>query len=378
MRIAQISPLYESLPPKGYGGTERVVHFLTEELVRLGHQVTVFASGDSKTSAELIAPCPRALRTDANCIDQLIPHFRMLEEVCRQAGRFDFIHFHVDYLHFPFTRRKPHPHVTTLHGRLDLPELPSLYREYPDMPVVSISNAQRRPLPRLNWKATVYHGLPENLFTFRAEPGKYLAFLGRISRDKRLDRAIDLAERVGLPLKVAAKIDKNDRDYFEAEIKHLLRKPHVEYIGEIGGKEKDAFLGNALALLFLIDWPEPFGLVMTEAMACGVPTIAWRCGSVPEVLEEGVTGYIVESMDQAVQAVGRLAAFDRRRCRQEFERRFSVRRMAQDYLAVYRNILDQGTNRGAGDGMKDRSRRLRELATGEVLPIPTIPASGRP
>jgi glycosyltransferase involved in cell wall biosynthesis len=339
MRIAQVAPLYESLPPKGYGGTERVVHFLTEELVRLGHHVTVFASGDSQTSGELIAPCPRALRTDASCIDQMAYHLLMLEQVFRLKDRFDIIHFHVDYLHFPYSRRQPHPHVTTLHGRLDLPELPAVYREYADMPVVSISDAQRRPLPAANWQGTVYHGLPTDLFAFHEKPGDYLAFLGRISPEKRVDRAVEIAGRGGMKLRVAAKIDKADRDYFKDEIEPLFKKPWVGYVGEVGGKDKEAFLGNAKALLFPIDWPEPFGLVMIEAMACGVPTVAWPCGSVPEVLENVVSGFIVKSIDEAVRAVERIDAFDRRRCRQEFERRFSVARMAKDYLAIYERIL---------------------------------------
>jgi glycosyltransferase involved in cell wall biosynthesis len=339
MRIAQVAPLYESLPPKGYGGTERVVHMLTEELVRLGHHVTVFASGDSQTSAELIAPCPRSLRTDGGCIDQLAYHLLMLEQVVRIQDRFDFIHFHVDYLHFPFSRRHPHPHVTTLHGRLDIPELPALYREYADMPVVSISDAQRRPLAWANWQATVYHGLPPDLFRFHERPGDYLAFLGRISPEKRVDRAIEIGRRAGVPVRIAAKLDKNDRDYFKDVIEPLFAQPGVEYVGEVGGKAKEAFLGNAKALLFPIDWPEPFGLVMIEAMACGVPTIAWRRGSVPEVIDEGVSGFIVESIDEAVRAVGQLDGFDRGRCRRQFEERFTVRRMAEDYLAVYERLL---------------------------------------
>lgn len=339
MRIAQVSPLFESVPPKYYGGTERVVSYLTEELVRQGHEVTLFASGDSQTKARLVAACHRSLRLDKNCVDQMAHHTLMLEQVFREAPTFDVIHFHIDYLHFPLSRRHRVPHVTTLHGRLDIPDLVPLYREFPEMPVVSISHAQREPLPWINWQGTVYHGLPENLYTFREEAGKYLAFLGRIAPEKRVDRAIEIANRIGMPLKIAAKVDKVDRDYFESVVKPLLRNPLVEYVGEIGEGEKDDFLSNAYALLFPIDWPEPFGLVMIEAMACGTPVIAYRRGSVTEVMEEGVTGFIVQGLEDAVAAVEKVSRLSRKRCREVFERRFTVSRMAQDYLDVYKRLI---------------------------------------
>jgi glycosyltransferase involved in cell wall biosynthesis len=339
MRIAQVAPLYESVPPQCYGGTERVVSYLTEELVRQGHEVTLFASGNSVSAARLLAPCRGALRLDSQCIDPLAHHMLMVEQVFQQRGRFDLIHWHIDYLHFPLSRRQSTPHVTTLHGRLDLPDLVPLYQEFMDVPLVSISDAQRAPLPGANWQGTVYHGLPEDLYAFRPEPGTYLAFLGRIAPEKRVDRAIAIAQRLGLPLKIAAKVDPVDREYFEAAIAPLLREPLVEYVGEIGEGEKDAFLGHAAALLFPIDWPEPFGLVMTEAMACGTPVIAFRRGSVPEVIEDGVTGFIVHDLEGAVHAVERLPTLSRWRCREQFEARFSAGRMAQDYLALYQRLM---------------------------------------
>jgi glycosyltransferase involved in cell wall biosynthesis len=368
VRIAQVSPLYESVPPTLYGGTERVVSYLAEELVRQGHQVTLFASGDSRTSAELVAACPRALRLDRSCRDQMAAHVLMLEQVSQQAERFDLIHFHCDYLHFPLSRRRGWRHVTTLHGRLDIPELVPIYQEFRDVPLVSISDAQRRPLPWVNWQGTVYHGLPGDLFTFRERPGSYLAFLGRISPEKRPDRAVEVARRLGVPLKIAAKVDAADALYFHKEIEPLLREagPLVEFVGEIGGAAKDAFLGGACALLFPIDWPEPFGLVMIEALACGTPVVACRCGSVPEVLEDGVTGFVVDGVEEAVAAVRRVASLSRRRCRQVFEERFSAARMARDYLRIYRNVLAQGApphgNGHAHRGLvPDGGRRSRRL-----------------
>jgi glycosyltransferase involved in cell wall biosynthesis len=281
MRIAQVAPLYESVPPKYYGGTERVVSYLTEELVRQGHEVTLFASGDSETNARLVAGCRRSLRLDKHCNNQLTHHLVMLERVFARAADFDIIHFHVDYMHFPLSRREPITQVTTLHGRLDIPDLVPLYREFGDMPLISISNGQQKPLAWGNWQATIHHGLPADKYRFRAQPGSYLAFLGRISPEKRVDRAIKIPTQVDMPLKIAAKIDPVDKDYFDVAIAPLLRNPLVEFVGEIGEQEKDEFLGNAYGLLFPIDWPEPFGLVMIEAIACGTPVIAYRAGAVP-------------------------------------------------------------------------------------------------
>jgi glycosyltransferase involved in cell wall biosynthesis len=339
MRIAQVAPPIESVPPKYYGGTERVVSYLTEELVQQGHEVTLFASGDSVTKARLIATSRRSLRLDKHCVDQLAHWVLLVERVFKYASDFDIIHFHIDYLHFPLSRRGKIPHVTTLHGRLDIPDLAPLFKEFRELPVVSISNAQREPLPWLNWQATVYHGLPEDFYTFREEPGKYLAFLGRISPEKQVDRAIEIAKRVGMPLKIAAKVDAVDRQYFADHIKFLLDDPLVEYVGEIGEGEKDEFLGNAYAILFPINWPEPFGLVIIEAMACGTPVIAYRRGSVPEVMEEGATGFIVETLEDAVKAVENVPTLSRRRCREVFEERFRAVRMTRDYLNVYQRLL---------------------------------------
>jgi glycosyltransferase involved in cell wall biosynthesis len=344
MKIAQVAPLYESVPPQCYGGTERVVSFLTEELVRQGHDVTLFAAGDSRTQAKLVAGSPRALRLDTNCVDTLAHHLILLERVFERADCFDLIHFHCDYLHFPWSRRHPCPRVTTLHGRLNIPDLEPLYREFAGEPVVSISNAQRRPLAWANWQATVYHGLPEEIYHLQEKEGHYLAFLGRISPEKRVDRAIRIARRLGMPLKIAAKVDNADRDYYKIQIEPLLKDSQslVEFIGEIGDEAKNEFLGNAYALLFPIDWPEPFGLVMIEALACGTPVIAYRNGSVPEVMDDGITGFVVDNTEQAVRAVGRVASLNRAECRRVFEQRFSARRMAQDYLAVYRRLVAEG------------------------------------
>jgi len=347
MRIAQVAPLFESVPPKYYGGTERVVSYLTEELVRQGHDVTLFASGDSVTQARLVAATRRALRLDKHCADQLAPQMLMLERVVRAASSFDVIHFHVDYLHFPYSRRHTTAHLTTLHGRLDLPELVPLYREFRDMPVVSISAAQRDPLPFAHWMGTVYHGLPQHLYRFRAESGEYLAFIGRVAPEKRVDRAIAIAKRVGLPLKIAAKVDAVDREYFESVIEPLLDDPLVEYIGEIGEGEKQELLGEARVLLFPIDWPEPFGLVMIEAMACGTPVIALRRGSVPEIVEHGRTGFVVGDLDEAVAAAERIDELSRQRCREVFEERFTAARMAHDYLELYAWLLETGGRRAA-------------------------------
>jgi glycosyltransferase involved in cell wall biosynthesis len=338
MRIAQIAPLAEAVPPKLYGGTERVVSYLTEALVELGHDVTLFASGDSATKATLASVWPRALRLDSAIKDHFAPMFMQLETVAQRAHQFDVIHCHLDYFGFPVLRRLSTPSVTTLHGRLDLPELPPLYRLYGDMPVVSISDSQRQPLPQANFAATVLHGLPENLLRKGEGRGGYLAFLGRISPEKAPDAAIRIAARAGLPLKIAAKVDRADREYFDAVVKPLLGEGKVEFIGEIREDQKQAFLGNAAALLFPIAWCEPFGLVMIEAMACGTPVIAFQNGSVPEVLEDAVTGFIVHSEDQAVEAVRRIHMLDRARVRGEFERRFTARRMAQNYLKLYARL----------------------------------------
>ncbi|TCZ55257.1 glycosyltransferase family 4 protein [Roseicella aquatilis] len=340
MRIAQIAPLTESVPPKLYGGTERIVSYLTEELVALGHDVTLFASGDSITSARLEAMCPRALRLDKSIGDPMAPVFMMLETVLRRADEFDVLHFHLDYMPFSLFTRQPVPHVTTLHGRLDLPEIWPHYRTHRTVPLISISDSQRRPMAWANWASTIHHGLPAALLRPdpAAQPG-YLAFIGRISPEKRVDRAIEIAGRAGLPLKIAAKVDRADLDYFEEQIRPLLAQPHVEFIGEISDAEKGPFLAGARALLFPIDWPEPFGLVMIEAMACGVPVIAYRHGSVPEVLEDGLTGFIVEDMEAAVEAVAKLPLLSRPAIRRRFEQRFTARRMAEDHVALYERLV---------------------------------------
>jgi len=344
MRIAQVAPLYESVPPKLYGGTERVVSYLTEELVRQGHDVTLFASGDSQTCAELRPVCSRALRLEGRkIIDPLAHHVRMVEMVTREAHQFDVVHFHIDYFHFPVIRRQPIRAITTQHGRLDLSDIIAVHRAFTDMKLVSISNAQRSPMPWANWVATVHHGLPEHKYTAHLEAGKYLAFLGRICPEKGVDRAIEIARRVGMPLKIAAKIDVADKEYFDSQIRRLLDDPLVEYIGEIGEQEKCAFLGNAHAVLFPINWPEPFGLVMIEALACGTPVIGYRMGSVSEILENGITGYIVDSMDQAIEAVQRVGSLSRNMCREVFEKRFSARGMCLNYLNVYQRLGDDTT-----------------------------------
>ncbi|MBX7157440.1 MAG: glycosyltransferase family 4 protein [Verrucomicrobiae bacterium] len=341
MKIAQVAPLYESVPPQCYGGTERVVSYLTEELVRLGHDVTLFASGDSVTSAKLNPQCQRALRVDKHCIDQAAYHVGMIEKLCQQADRFDIIHSHIDYLPFSLFRRVVTPSLTTLHGRLDIPDLIPLYQEFSDIPVVSISDSQRKPLSWINWQQTVYHGLPRDLYAYHEQMGNYLAFLGRISPEKRVDSAIVIANQVGMPLKIAAKIDKVDKDYFHAKIKPLLDNPNIEYIGEIGEKEKGEFLGKAYALLFPIDWPEPFGLVMIEAMACGTPVIACRNGSVPEIMEEGKTGFIVKTLAEAVEAVKKIPTLSRKRCREVFEEKFTSNHMAINYLKIYHSLISK-------------------------------------
>ncbi|MGH9559519.1 MAG: glycosyltransferase family 4 protein [Bryobacteraceae bacterium] len=341
MKIAQVAPLYESVPPAKYGGTERVVSYLTEELVRQGHEVTLFASGDSQSRAHLVPGCERALRTDPKCHDPLACHIVMIEEVYRRISDFDVVHFHIDYVHFPVSSRTDSVHLTTLHGRLDLPELPSIYKIFPEEPVISISRAQRAPLPRVNWLATVHHGLPSNLYRACGDHEPYLAFVGRISPEKGLDKAIEIARRAGMPLCIAAKVDKADREYFETSIKPLLNDSSIEFLDEVGDKEKQRIIGRAAALLFPIDWPEPFGLVMIEAMACGTPVIAFRRGSVPEIVDHGATGFVVDNVDRAVEAVQNLSSFSRALCRQVFKRRFSATRMALDYLKQYEALQNR-------------------------------------
>ncbi len=345
MRIAQISPLTEAVPPKLYGGTERVISWLTEELVALGHEVTLFASGDSLTSATLEAVWPRAIRLDGSIRDPMGLHMTMLEQVRRRADEFDVLHFHLDYYPFSLFSRQTTPFLTTLHGRLDLPELQPVFNTFSSLPVISISNAQRRPVPQAGWVRTVYHGLPADMLGPQPVTPSYLAFLGRISPEKRVDRAIRIAERCGLPIKIAAKVDKVDQDYFDEQIKPLMSLPFVEYIGEIADEQKSAFLSGAIALLAPIDWPEPFGLVMIEAMACGTPVIAFNRGSVPEVIDEGVTGFVVEDETSAIAAVSQIPELSRERVRQQFEERFTSRRMATDYLEVYRELAEQASPR---------------------------------
>jgi glycosyltransferase involved in cell wall biosynthesis len=340
MKIAQVAPLYEAVPPKLYGGTERIVAYLTDALVELGHEVTLFASADARTKAKLVAVRDQAIRLDPSPLkSDAAAHLTMLHEVRRRAAEFDVIHFHVEPVHLPLFEHMAERTVTTMHGRLDLKDLPELYGCWPQFPLVSISNHQRRPLPQANWLDTIYHGLPVNLLQPSHSPGSYLAFLGRISPEKRPDRAIEIAKRCGMPLRIAAKVDAADQAYFHERIEPLLDHPLVEWVGEIGDGEKSAFLGGAAALVFPIDWPEPFGLVLIEAMACGTPVIAWGCGSVPEVVDDGVTGFIVHSMDEAVAAVGRVETLDRRHIRAVFERRFSAPVMAGNYARHYWQLL---------------------------------------
>ena len=340
MRIAQVAPLVESVPPKHYGGTERIVAYLTEELVRSGHKVTLFASGDSVTSAELVPVCRQSFRQNKRATDYLSREVLLMDHVMQRAGEFDVIHFHTGCLHYLISRYLTVPHVTTLHGRLDTSELLRLYERFREMPMISISNAQRAPWRCANWQATIYHGLPHNLLRFHPKAGRYLAFLGRASPEKRVDRAIEIAKQTRIPLKISAKVDPADRRYFKREIEPLLNDPHIEWLGEISDKDKDEFLGNAYALLFPIDWPEPFGLVMIESMACGTPVIAYAHGSVAEVMDDGVTGFVVNDMEQAVKATRCVGDLSRARCREVFEKRFVASRMAGDYIDVYTRLAD--------------------------------------
>lgn len=339
MKIAQVAPLYESVPPKLYGGTERIVFYLTEELVKQGHEVTVFASGDSSTSGTLVSVVPKALRLSPDCLDSLAPHIVEIQEVAERADEFDIIHFHIDYLHFPFSQFLSTPNVTTLHGRLDIPELQFVYNRFSN-PVISISNNQRNPLPQANFVSTIHHGLPLNLFKKGNGSGNYLAFLGRTSPEKGLEKAIEWAKAANVPLKIAAKVDNADKAYFETSIKPLLDHPLIEFIGEINEEQKQEFLGNALALLFPINWYEPFGIVLIEAMACGAPVIAHRLGSVPEIIEHGNNGFIVSSTKEAVSIIHQLKNIDRDKIRSSFEQRFTSERMAKDYLRIYQQLIN--------------------------------------
>lgn len=361
MRIAQIAPLTEAIPPELYGGTERVVSWLTEELVALGHDVTLFASGNSRTAARLDAMWPRALRLDDTVRDPMALHIAMLERVRRLASRFDVLHFHLDYLPFSVFSRQATPFVTTMHGRLDLPEHQTVFNAFGSVPVISISDTQRQPVPQARWMKTIHHGLPAGLLTPRDAEPAYLAFLGRIAPEKSVDRAIRIAVEAGLPLKIAAKVDRVDRDYFERDIRPMLDLPGVDYIGEIDDARKSEFLGGAMALLMPIDWPEPFGLVMIEAMACGTPVIAFRSGSVPEIVEHGVTGLIVDSAAAAVDAIrNQLAQLSRRRIRARFEERFTARRMAEEYLEIYRDLIAGNRRRRpkAANGAKPADQHI--------------------
>ena len=338
MKIAQIAPLWESVPPRLYGGTERVVSYLTEELIRQGHEVTLYASGDSQTAARLKPACAHALRLNTGLVNRDAPLILMQEQALgAEADQYDIIHSHLDCLSFPMSRRCPTPVLTTLHGRLDLPELVPMFREYADMQLVSISNAQRQPLPDANWQATVYHGLPD-LYMFHPTPGKYLAYLGRICPEKRPDHAIEIAKRVGIPLRIAAKVDPVDREYFETQIEPLLNHPLIEYVGEINDAEKCDFLGNAAAVLCTYDWPEPFGIVLIEALACGTPVFAYRRGSIPEIIDDGVTGFICDSMAEMIAKLDQLPSINRHHCRDAYQNRFTVERMVKDYLAVYERM----------------------------------------
>ncbi len=340
MKIAQIAPLIESVPPRLYGGTERIVSYLTDELVALGHDVTLFASGDSITAAHLVPCVPQALRLDPNVRDPIPYYMLMLDRVRQRAADFDILHFHIDQFQFPLFRPIAHRTVTTLHGRQDLPDLIPLYIGFDDMPLVSISNDQRRPIPKANFAATVYHGLPAGLHRPAGTKKRdYVAFLGRISPEKRPDRAIAIARALGIPLKIAAKVDRVDEPYFKTQIEPLIKGGGVDFIGEINEQQKTKFLGDAQALLFPVDWPEPFGLSMIEAMACGTPVLGFRCGSVPEIIDDGVTGIIVDTMEQAILALPLVIALDRQKVRERFEQRFSATRMANDYVSVYRKLL---------------------------------------
>jgi glycosyltransferase involved in cell wall biosynthesis len=384
MRIAQIAPLIESVPPRLYGGTERIASYLCDELVAQGHDVTLFASAESQTSARLVPCCDQALRLDPSVRDVIPYYMLMMDRVRSMAGQFDILHFHIDQFHFPVFRKISHKTVTTLHGRQDLPDLGHLYAGFPEMPLVSISIAQRTPIPNVSFVGNVPHGLPRDLLAPSLNArGGYLAFLGRIAPEKRVDRAIEIARAVGLPLKIAAKVDRVDEEYFHTVIEPLLGQPGIEYIGEIDDQAKSRFLGDARALLFPIDWPEPFGLVMIEAMACGTPVLAFDRGAVAEVVENGVTGHVVESVGEAICKVGRVLALDRGQVRRRFEERFTASRMTRDYLGIYAHLLEK---RGAAprvhvgprlvaNGADGAAERPAAAGLGEGVPLA---AAGNP
>jgi glycosyltransferase involved in cell wall biosynthesis len=347
MRIALVAPLYESVPPKYYGGTERVVSNLAEDLVNLGHDVTLFASGDSVTRARLIPVIEKSLRMDQNCIDQTAPHVLMVEKVFEDTSRFDVIHFHIDHFQLPLIRRHAIPALTTFHGRLDIPDLIPLYKEFREIPFSSISNSQREPLPWLNWQGTIYHGLRKEAFRLHQKSGDYLAFLGRISPEKGIDSAVEIAKKTGMKLRVAAKVSALDKNYYEEYVKPLFDHALIEYVGEIDETQKNQFLGEAFATLFPIAWPEPFGLVMIESMACGTPIIAFRRGSVPEVMIEGLSGHVVNNVEEAVQAIRKLDSFDRRNCRLVFEERYLSSRMTREYVKIYERLINHAKETAA-------------------------------
>lgn len=363
MRIAEISPLIESVPPEQYGGTERIVSYLTEEFVRMGHQVTLLASGDSHTSANLIPICRESLRHKYGAGSEKAAsplHLLAVETLLEHTSEFDVAHFHIDCLHLPLLEKSPLLHATTVHNRIDAPGVYDFLIRHSEAPIITISDYQRSlGPPEMNWEGTVPHGLPLDLYKLNKNPADYLAFLGRISREKRVDRAIEIAARLDMPLRIASKIDYADQQYFDEEIKPLTEQAQVEFIGEVSDEEKQEFLGNARALLFPIDWPEPFGLVMIEAMACGTPTVAFRCGAVPEVLENGVTGYIVDNLDAAVDATRSAMLLDRSACRQHFEARFSARRMAEDYVNLFQRLIDR--NQGEGDELSSTAQQSHQF-----------------
>ncbi len=353
MKIAQVAPLWESVPPVLYGGTERVVSFITEELVRQGHDVTLFASGDSTTKARLVPMCPEALRLSKVIKNYDAPLTAMLEKAFSPSGEFDIIHSHLEFLPFPLAKRSHTPVLTTLHARLDLPELLPVFRTFAELPLVSISDAQREPLPWANWVATVHHGLPKDLYTPHANQGKYLVFLGRVAPEKGLDQAIEIAKRVDMPLRIGAKIDPTNVEYYRAVIEPLLDHPLIEFVGEVTDLEKDDFIGDAYAMICPYDWPEPFGLVFIESLACSTPVIAYRRGSVPEIIEHGVTGFVCETLEEMVQSVRHVSLLERARCRQAFDLRFTTERMVQDYVRVYERML----------GISAKEQRVQEKET---------------